>query len=314
MPLPLVYHPDYVTPLPDGHRFPMPKFGAIYKRLVADGIASIDHFRVPVVAQREWLTLVHEPDYVTSYLNGTLDQKAMRRIGFPWSPALVNRTITAVGGTVCTAQLALTVGLACNTAGGTHHAHPDFGSGYCIFNDIAVAARYVIEASLPQFNGEKAVERVLIIDLDVHQGDGTAAIFKDDPSIFTFSVHCDKNFPFRKQKSDLDIGLPVDAGDVEYMGVLHEHVPPLLDDWQPHLVLYDAGVDPHETDRLGKLNLSDEGLASRDLFVLKSCAQRGIPVATVVGGGYDNDIDALGRRHSIVFKEAQRVFDTYYEA
>lgn len=309
MPPPLVYHPDYVTPLPDGHRFPMPKFGAIYEAVIADGIASIDHFNVPMVAEHEWVTLAHKSEYVRSYLTGTIEPKAMRRIGFPWSPLLVKRTLTAVGGTVLTARLALTNGMACNTAGGTHHAHVDFGSGYCIFNDIAVAARYVLESRLPQLGSDKPVERILIVDLDVHQGDGTAAIFKDDPSIFTLSIHCDKNFPFRKQKSDLDIGLPVDTGDADYMKALQAHLPRLLDDWQPHLVFYDAGVDPHRDDNLGKLKLSDHGLATRDSYVLECCIQRTIPVATVVGGGYDADIKALGRRHSILFREASRLFD-----
>ena len=313
MTLPLIYHPDYVTPLPEGHRFPMPKFGKVYESLIKDGIATVDQFHVPEVAQREWLLLAHEPSYVDSYLTGTIDSKAMRRIGFPWSPALVTRTCTAIGGTVLTAQLALRHGLACNTAGGTHHAHRSFGSGYCIFNDIAVAAQYVLAAGLPTFTRGRVVERILIIDLDVHQGDGTAAIFKDFPPIFTFSIHCEKNFPFRKQKSDLDIGLPVDTADSGYSYALHGVLPRLLDEIRPDLVFYDAGVDPHEDDRLGKLKLTDAGLLDRDRFVLASCAQRTIPVATVVGGGYHNDIEQLGRRHTILCKAASALFDKYYQ-
>lgn len=313
MPLPLIYHPDYVAPFPDGHRFPMPKFVKIYESAIKNGIATVDQFHVPEVAQRDWLLLAHEPDYVDSYLTGSIDKKAMRRIGFPWSQTLVKRTCTAIGGTILTAQLALRNGLACNTAGGTHHAHPNFGSGYCIFNDIAVAALYILAAGLPTLNRSRAVERILIVDLDVHQGDGTAAIFKDVPSIFTFSIHCEKNFPFRKQKSDLDIGLPVGTANAGYNHALCDVLPRLLDDMKPDLVFYDAGVDPHEDDKLGKLNLTDSGLLERDRFVLASCAQRTIPVATVVGGGYNDDIELLARRHTILYQAASTLFEEYYE-
>lgn len=309
--LPIVYHPDYIARLPDAHRFPMPKFAKIYEVLVKDGIATVDQFHIPEIAQREWITLVHSPSYVDAYLTGTLDPKAMRRIGFPWSQTLVKRTCTAIGGTILTAQLALTHGLACSTAGGTHHAHVDFGSGFCIFNDIAVAARYVQASGATKLGRDKIVERILIVDLDVHQGDGTAAIFKDDPSVFTFSAHCEKNFPFRKQESDLDIGMAVNTADALYLATLQSYLPNLLDDLQPDLVFYDAGVDPHVSDRLGKLALTDIGLKERDEFVLESCLQRGIPVATVVGGGYGDNIEVLARRHAILHGVASKLFDQY---
>ncbi|RME64211.1 MAG: histone deacetylase, partial [Caldilineae bacterium] len=231
---------------------------------------------------------------------GRLDSRAMRRIGFPWSPALVTRTCAAVGGTILAARLALSHGVACSTAGGTHHAHRDWGSGYCIFNDLAVAARWVQREGLAR--------RVLILDLDVHQGDGTATIFAGDPTVFTFSMHCAKNFPFRKPPSDLDAPLPVAADDDAYLAALAQHLPRALDAFEPELVLYDAGVDPHREDRLGKLALTDAGLYRRDVTVLEMCRARGVPVATVVGGGYDEDLEKLGRRHTTVHRAAVAVF------
>ena len=207
--LPFVYHPNYVSPLPPEHRFPMPKFGKIYDTLIREGIAAPAQFHVPEIASEQWLSTVHVLDYIQAFHNGTLDPKAVRRIGLPWSQTLVARTRAAVGGTVLTAQLALQYGLACNTAGGTHHAFSDYGSGFCIFNDLAVAARWVQQMKLAQ--------KILIVDLDVHQGDGTAAIFQDDPSVFTYSMHCQKNFPFRKQQSDLDVPLPEGMADEDYL-------------------------------------------------------------------------------------------------
>jgi acetoin utilization deacetylase AcuC-like enzyme len=299
MPLPLVYNADYVTPLPEGHRFPMPKFGKVYESLIYNGIATVDQFHVPEVADSALLTLVHTPAYVDSYLSGSIDPKAMRRIGFPWSPALVRRTCTAVGGSVLTAQLAMHHGIACNTAGGTHHAYPDFGSGFCIFNDMAVAARFM------QASG--AANRILIVDLDVHQGDGTALIFADDPAVFTLSVHCASNFPFRKQHSTLDIALPNGIEDAAYMAAWTNHLITILDDFAPDLVFYDGGVDPHREDTLGKLNLSDDGLFQRDLFVFSQCAVRGVPVAAVIGGGYQRDVDRLAQRHTLLHQAASEV-------
>lgn len=299
--LPLVYHPDYVTELPPGHRFPMPKFGRVYQTLIRDGVAGLDQFHCPDPADRDTLTLAHAPAYVDSYLTGSIDERAMRRIGFPWSPALVRRTCAAVGGTILTAQLALQTGLACHTAGGTHHAYQDFGSGFCIFNDIAVAARYVQAAGL--------AERVLVVDLDVHQGDGSAAIFAGDPTVFTFSIHCAVNFPHRKQTSTLDIALPPGTDDDAYQSRLVSHLPAILDDFRPQLVFYDAGVDPHADDLLGKLALSDGGLSRRDTFVLAQCRQRGIPVAGVIGGGYSKDIDRLAQRHTILHRAASAQLD-----
>ncbi|MBD1999753.1 histone deacetylase [Leptolyngbya sp. FACHB-541] len=302
MDLPFVYHPDYVVPLPPGHRFPMEKFRRLYQTLLADGVASASQFHQPEAPPQEWIELVHTPEYIRDYCEGTLDAKAQRRIGLPWSPALVQRTCIAVGGTILTARLALEHGLACNTAGGTHHAFPSYGSGFCIFNDLAIAARVIQQQGLAQ--------KVLIVDLDVHQGDGTAFIFQDDPTVFTFSMHCEVNFPGTKQTSDLDVPLPVGMEDEEYLQTLAKYLPDLLSGFQPDLVLYDAGVDPHSGDRLGKLALSDRGLFCREMQVLSTCAAQGYPVACVIGGGYGDDFEALVYRHSLLHRAASEVYSS----
>ena len=244
----------------------MAKFGALYDVLVRDGVAAVDQFHCPQPAPPALIALAHAPAYVEAYLTGALDARAMRRIGFPWSPALARRTCIALGSSVLTAELALAHGLACSTAGGTHHAFYDYGSGFCIFNDLAVSARAMLQ--------QGRARRVLIVDLDVHQGDGTASILADAPAILTFSMHCGANFPFHKQASDLDVDLPVGTEDDAYLAALAAHLPDLLSQQRPDLVLYDAGVDPHRDDLLGKLALSDAGLLRHWRRVCKghSCA------------------------------------------
>lgn len=303
MELPLIYHPDYVAPLPEGHRFPMPKFRQLYELLLRDRVAEPSQFHAPEAPPQAWIELVHTPDYVQAYYQGTLDAKAQRRIGLPWSPALVNRTCVAVGGTILAAKLALQCGLACNTAGGTHHAFPSYGSGFCIFNDLAITARLLCQLGV--------VQKVLIVDLDVHQGDGTALIFQDDPAVFTFSMHCEVNFPGTKQQSDLDVPLPVGMEDDEYLQTLANYLPDLLTQVQPDLVLYDAGVDPHVGDRLGKLALTNTGLFRREMQVLTTCLTQGYPVACVIGGGYAEDMSALVYRHSLLHRAATEVYYHY---
>ena len=300
MAVPFVYHPDYVAPLPTGHRFPMQKFQRLYEVLLRDGVATSEQFYLPTIATLETIQKIHNPDYVNAFCEGTLDAKTIRRIGLPWSPQLVKRALTAIGGTILTAELALKYGLACNTAGGTHHAFADYGSGFCIFNDLVIAARVLQDAGL--------VKKILIVDLDVHQGDGTAAVFQNDPCIATFSMHCDKNFPFRKQKSDLDVPLPVGTTESEYLRQLQAYLPDLLTGFQPDLVIYDAGVDVHQEDLLGRLALTTEGLFKREIQVLSTCAARGVPVACVVGGGYGDDLDALAYHHSLLHRAAKVVF------
>lgn len=286
--------------MPPGHRFPMAKFGRLFERLLQDGVIGIEQVYQPGPPPSEWISLVHHPDYVQAYCQGTLEPKAQRRIGLPWSPQLVRRTCTAVGGTILTAKLALKFGIACNTAGGTHHAFPHYGAGFCIFNDLAIAAALLLH--------QRLVRNLLIIDLDVHQGDGTAWIFQHQPQVFTFSMHCGANFPGTKQVSDLDVSLAVGTEDADYLACLAQHLPDLLTQVRPDLVLYDAGVDCHQDDRLGKLALSDQGLYERDQMVLGACAAAGYPVACVIGGGYGENMVDLIYRHSLLHRAAVDVF------
>ena len=279
----------------------MPKFQLLKDLLLRDRIITPEQIYPPGPPCQEWLTLVHHLDYVRAYCEGTLDPKAQRRIGLPWSEGLVKRTCTAVGGTILTAKLALQYGIACNTAGGTHHAFPTYGSGFCIFNDLAVSIK-VLQA-------QKLIRTALVIDLDVHQGDGTAFIFQGDPSVFTFSVHCGINFPGRKQQSDLDVPLPEGIEDDAYLSILRSHVPSLITQLKPDLVLYDAGADVHKCDRLGKLALTDDGIYQRDLTVLRACKANHTPVACVIGGGYSDDMDALIYRHSLLHRAAKAVLN-----
>ena len=296
MSVPVVYHPDYVTPLPEQHRFPMPKFQLLYELLLKDNLITTESTHSPNIVDRDILQLVHHNDYIQQYCNGTLDSKAQRRIGLPWSQGLVTRTCTAVGGTILTAQLALKYGICCNLAGGTHHAFPSYGSGFCIFNDLAIASRYLLKKRL--------VGKILIVDLDVHQGDGTAYIFAEDERVFTFSMHCEANFPYRKQSSNLDISLPIGLDDDGYLQILANHLTDLLTHIKPDLVLYDAGVDVHIDDRLGKLALTDVGIYRREMLVLSNCIAYGYPVASVIGGGYSRNIQKLIYRHSFLYRAA----------
>ncbi|MEA5508157.1 histone deacetylase [Crocosphaera sp. UHCC 0190] len=300
---PIVYHPQYVVPLPDGHRFPMEKFRLLYELLLIDGLVKPENIYIPEFPELSLLELVHTPDYVRAYCQGTLDNKAQRRIGLPWSEALAKRTCIAVGGTILTAKLALKFGLACNTAGGTHHAFPGYGSGFCIFNDLAIAVRVLQQLKL--------VKKVLIVDLDVHQGDGTAWIFKDEPTVFTFSMHCEANFPAKKQQSDLDVPLAEGLDDDGYLQILSQYLPDLLSQFKPDLVLYDAGVDTHVNDRLGKLSLTDTGIYRREMQVLSICIAAGYPVASVIGGGYAKDMKSLVYRHSLLHRASKDVYQFY---
>jgi acetoin utilization deacetylase AcuC-like enzyme len=302
MALPIVHHPAYVAPMPAGHRFPMGKFGALMAYLLAQRVVAPAQVRAPELAPPEWLTLVHAPAYVDAVLSQSLDAAAMRRIGLPVTAEVGRRARAATAGTVLAARLALEHGLACNTAGGSHHAFAAYGSGFCLFNDVAVAARVLLAEGL--------VEHVLVVDLDVHQGDGTAAIFVDEPSVSTFSMHCRTNFPLRKQTSDLDLALDAGLEDEPYLALIAEHLPGLLEDVRPDLVFYNAGVDPHVDDQLGRLALSEEGLWRRERLVLETCLHAGVPVAGVIGGGYAADLDQLARLHAILPQVASELFAT----
>ncbi|XP_008274849.1 histone deacetylase 11 isoform X1 [Stegastes partitus] len=299
--LPIIHHSGYVCELPTNHRFPMAKFPRVLHFLLQDQVITDRQVWVPEIASKDLLSGVHTEEYLSNFINGKIDEREQRRTGFPWSEGIVRRCRYETGGTVLAAEVALQRGLACSTAGGTHHAFPGYGSGFCLLNDLAVAAKYTLSNSSTR-------RKVLIVDLDVHQGDGTAFIFKEEPSVFTFSVHCGKNFPLRKQQSDLDISVEDGLEDKEYLSTVEQHLPWLLESFRPDLVLYDAGVDPHWEDELGRLRLTDEGLYQRDLYVMKTVVSKGVPVATVIGGGYSRDIDKLALRHSIVHRAATQVW------
>jgi acetoin utilization deacetylase AcuC-like enzyme len=281
----------------------MSKFRRLHEYLLAQRVALPDQFYAPQPPPEDWIQLVHDPAYVAAYCQGKLDPKVQRRIGLPWSPELAHRTCLAVGGTILTAELALTHGISCNTAGGTHHAFPSYGSGFCIFNDMAIAAAVLL--------AQKRVNRILILDLDVHQGDGTAVIFQKDPRVFTFSMHCALNFPGIKQNSDLDVALPVGMEDDAYLQTLDQYLPDLLTQVRPDIVFYDAGVDPHVEDILGKLALTDTGIYRREMQVLHTCVRQGYPVACVIGGGYAQDLSRLVARHALLHRAASEVYRYY---
>ena len=295
--LPLVTHPDYDIPLPEGHRFPATKFSALMARLAADGIAS--HFTSfqPEPASRSDLLATQDAAYIDAIADGTLDADAIRVLGLKWSQVLANRSFLAVNGTLLAARQAIRHGLACHAAGGTHHAHFGHGAGYCVFNDLAYAAVRLTAG------GE--ARSILILDCDVHQGDGTARILEKRPDIFTCSVHCRANYPARKAASDLDVEVERHADDGAYMAILEDTLAELQRRVPaPDLVFYDAGVDVHEGDRLGLLNLSYDGIRARDAMVLRHFRGRGIPVATVIGGGYGTDMEEVAFRHALVFHAA----------
>ncbi|MBT3536243.1 MAG: histone deacetylase [Rhodospirillaceae bacterium] len=300
MAVPIVHHPSYTVPLPHRRGFPMGKYGRLIQLLRDQGLATAQTLHEPDLAPRWWLELAHDSDYVDAILSQTADEALMRRIGLPISSQLADRAQTSVGGTVLAARLALQRGIAANSAGGSHHAGIGHGAGYCVFNDVAVAAR-VLQAMGLAMN-------MLVVDLDVHQGDGTAEIFRGDGAVFTFSMHCQDNFPARKQPGDRDIGLPVDLGDDAYLEILAEQLTDLLPRLKPDLVFYNAGVDPHVDDRLGKLSLSDQGLARRDALVIGACAEKSIPIACVLGGGYDNDAMRLAGRHALLYGAADHCY------
>ena len=273
----------------------MAKFRLLHRLLLDQALITESQVVAPLSIARRDLELVHSRRYHEDFSRDRLTRSEQRRIGLPATIPLIQRTWLAVGGTLRTARLALKHGLACHLAGGTHHAHPEFGSGFCIFNDCAIAATVLLA------RGE--VERLMILDLDVHQGDGTAACCADHPGIFTVSVHAARNFPSRKVDSDVDLPLDDGIDDQGYLTAIGDRLPALIDQVRPNLVLFNAGVDPHQDDRLGRLALTDQGLFCRDRLVLDACLRRSIPVATVIGGGYDT-LDALVPRHALVVRAA----------
>lgn len=296
MTLPIIHNPSYNADLPADHRFPIGKFRRLAEILMEDGLVGPGGFHVPAMADAEWVALAHDRTYVDQVFNLQVPSKIAREIGFPMNETVVTRARCAVAGTVLTARLALERGIACNTAGGSHHARQAHGAGFCVFNDVGVAVRVL--------RADQQIERVLVVDCDVHQGDGTADVFRDDPECFTFSIHAEKNYPVRKVASDLDIGLADGTGDADYLAVLEETLPRLIENHRPDLVFYNAGVDPHQDDRLGRLALTDEGLKARDRMVIETVRERGLPLACVIGGGYSSDVDILARRHAGLYTVA----------
>jgi acetoin utilization deacetylase AcuC-like enzyme len=272
----------YTFPVPEGHRFPIEKYALLRDAVVVEGLVAASQIHEPPRATVEELARVHTRDYIDRLTTGALSDAELRLLGFPWSPALVERSYRAVGGTLSAARSALRGGVAMNLAGGTHHAFPDRGEGFCVFNDVAVAVRAL--------RAEGSIGRAAIIDLDVHQGNGTHAIFADDAETFTFSMHGVRNYPFHKVPGTLDIELADGTGDAEYLARLADALPRVLNDGTPDLVVYLAGADPHERDRLGRLKLTFDGLERRDAMVLEACRDVGIPVAITVAGGYGLDI------------------------
>ena len=274
------YSDHFVLPLPEGHRFPMQKYRMVREEVFA---------RVPGICFDEapWtsdsvLALAHHPTYIEKVSSGRLSSAEQRAIGFPWSPEMVERSRRSAGATIQACRAALEGGVAANLAGGTHHAYADRGEGFCVFNDAAIAARLM--------QAERRVKRVAIVDLDVHQGNGTASILARDDSVFTLSLHGEHNYPFDKESSDLDVALPDGTGDDPYLAALHEALATLFTRFTPELIIYLAGADPHEGDRLGRLKLTMEGLAARDRMVLNHARERGIPVAVAMAGGYGKNI------------------------
>lgn len=278
--LQVFYDDRFVLPLPAGHRFPMRKYRLLFER-VRDAADASFRIIAPRAATDAAITRVHDPLYLQRLTRGELDTRAIRRIGFPWSPALVERERLVAGATIDACRAALRAGYAANLAGGTHHAFPDQGAGYCVFNDAAIAVRAL--------QAERLIRRAIIIDGDVHQGDGTAAIFAGDASVFTFSIHGARNFPFHKQRSDLDLALPDDADDATYLSALADGLA-TLESFRADLAIYIAGADPYADDQLGRLKLTKEGLQARDRMVLDACAAWGAPVAVVMAGGYARDV------------------------
>lgn len=299
--LPIVYHPDYMAVLRPGHRFPMSKYGYLHRALVSRGLLSeTGGWIAPVEASLARTAAVHALDYVERVAANRMAPEEVRRVGLPDTPAVARRAFLSAAGTLLAGRLALEHGLACNMAGGSHHAGPEGGAGFCVFNDVAVAAQALLE--------EGRVRRVLIVDCDVHQGDGTARIFAGRADVFTLSLHAEKNYPARKAASHLDLPLPDGLEDAAYLEML-DHGLCRCAAFAPDIVFYNAGVDPHREDRLGRLGLSDAGLRARDARVIAWARSRGLPLTGVLGGGYDDIPERLASKHAILFEEAARALD-----
>ena len=296
MELPIVNHKDYFAKIGDDHRFPINKFGALADYLLNEKV--VNKFHIPYPCSDETLKRAHSTKYINQIKNKTLDINAIKKIGFPLVDSVVQRSLVATGGTVLASKLAINYGLACNTAGGSHHANFDSGAGYCVFNDVAVAAHYLLDRGL--------AGRILILDLDVHQGNGNSDIFKDNKNVFTFSMHSKTNYPSKKSISDLDVELSDNMEDYDYLKVLKYYLAQLNEE-NFDFVFYIAGVDIHFNDRLGKLKISDEGIKIRDEIVTENFFSKGIPLCGVLGGGYNKDFNKLVELHSILHQSCAKL-------
>ena len=296
MELPVVNHPDYVAKINDDNKFPIKKFGALANHLLETRV--VQKFYIPKECSVETMKTSHSLKYINDIKNKTLDIKAQKKIGFPINDSVVRRSFVATGGTVLASKLALDAKLACNTAGGSHHATFDFGAGYCVFNDTAVAANYL--------KNKNYAKKILIVDLDVHQGNGNSEIFKNDDDVFTFSMHCASNYPAKKSKSDIDIELEEQMEDKEYLNILHKNLKN-LDKNKYDFVFYVAGVDIHFEDRLGKLKITDDGINKRDQMVIENFYSRNTPLCGVLGGGYNKNFEKLIELHSMLHKNSAKI-------
>jgi acetoin utilization deacetylase AcuC-like enzyme len=300
----IFYSDPLSVPLPKEHRFPMPKYSIMRERLEASDIISLAELRVSESATDEQILQIHAVDYLNRLVEGRMTEKEMRRIGFPWSPGLVERSRRSVGGTIAACRAAMLEGIAINLGGGTHHAYPDHGEGYCVFNDVAVACRAM--------QAEGRAIRFVILDCDVHQGNGTAAIFADDPSVFTFSVHGEKNFPYHKEHSDLDIALPDSSQDDAYLKAVSLGVKRSLQRSEADLGIYIAGADPFLGDRLGRMAVTKDGLAERDQLVFNLCRKAGLPLAVVMGGGYAQLVEDIVDIHLQTIRIAMQLAPVWF--
>ena len=300
--LPIINHPDYVAQIGDDHKFPIKKFGELFKLLQSDRIVSEKNLHIPSPASLEDLARVHTHEYIEKISNLTLSQEEEKKLGFPMVPSVRQRSFVATGGTILAAQLALNEGLACNTAGGSHHAFANSGNGYCVFNDVAVAAKKLIT--------EHHIKNILIFDLDVHQGDGTAKIFENDENVFTLSIHSKKNYPLNKQLSNLDIELDEGIKDDEYLEIVFNALEE-MNKKKFDYVFYVAGVDVHEDDRIGKLKISTEGIKKREELVIHNFYKKRVPLCGVLGGGYNKDFNQLVYLHSLLHRTCHNLL--HYE-
>ncbi|MFP2997977.1 histone deacetylase [Spongiivirga sp. MCCC 1A20706] len=298
--LKIAYHPIYKHPLPEGHRFPMIKYDLLPKQLIHEGTCEEENFFQPAVPADHLILRVHDSSYYKDLKELSLTKKAARKIGFPLSEDLVKREIIIADGTIKGSMFALENGIAMNIAGGTHHAYTNRGEAFCLLNDQAIAAQYLLDNQL--------ASKILIVDLDVHQGNGTAEIFQNNPQVFTFSMHGASNYPFKKEKSDLDIALHKKADDRTYLSILKEIVPKLIKEQRPDFIFYLCGVDILASDKLGTLGMSIRGCKERDRFVLEQCIKNHIPVQCSMGGGYSPTIKTIIEAHANTFRLAQELY------